>query len=309
MVEISVVVPVYNSEDNLAELNQQIIAALAGRFSFELVLVNDQSRDGSWDVIARLAKEYAHVVGVNLRKNTGQDSALMCGLAHATGLYCVIMDDDLQHSPGDIPLLHATCKNKNFDVCYAQYSVKKQKLWKNAGSWFNGKMAELVIGKPADLYLSPFKIITCDIAREIMNYRGPFPYVDGLIFSVTCNIGQTQVEHHNRFRGKSNYNLVRSLQVWLKVATGFSVIPLRISSCIGMVSAVSGFVLAFYFLLVHLWGSRHVEGWTTLTVLLLIIGGLILFSVGVVGEYLGRAYLHLSGKPQYIVREVCRGKL
>lgn len=308
MVEISVVVPVYKSEDCLSELNRQIVAALQKKYTFELILVNDQSPDNSWQVISRLAEEFSNVVGINLRKNAGQDNAIMCGLARAQGEFVVIMDDDLQHSPFDIPTLCAECRRRDLDICYARFPIKKHAIWKNFGSWLNGKISELVIGKPAEIYLSPYKIIRLDVVKEVIKYTGPFPYVDGLIFSVTHNVGQTDVEHHMRFSGESNYNLVRSIKVFLKVATSFSVVPLRISSFIGMVSSVAGFILAGYYLYEYFANTYKVEGWTTLTVLFLVIGGAILFSIGIIGEYLGRAYLNLNGKPQYVIREIRNGR-
>lgn len=308
MVEISVVVPVYNSEDCLSELNRTMVAALHGRFTFELILVNDQSLDNSWQVIARLAEENPTVVGINLRKNSGQDNAIMCGLAHAQGNYVVIMDDDLQHSPFDIPILYNECKSRNLDICYGRYWVSKQAVWKTLGSWLNGKLAEVVISKPAKLYLSPYKIICRDVVQEIIKNPGPFPYVDGLIFSITQNVGQTDIKRHARFSGESNYNFHKSLLVFLKLATGFSVVPLRISSGIGMFCSIAGFILATYYLINYFISAHEVEGWTTLSVLILIIGGATLFSLGVIGEYLGRAYLHINGKPQYVIREIRRGK-
>ena len=133
MIELSIVVPVYNSEHCLEELARRIEAALGE--SWQLVLVDDCSRDGSWAVIRRLAEADARIVGVRLRRNAGQDNAIMAGLRHAAGRYVVIMDDDLQHSPSDIPALHAQAE-QGYDVCYANFWKKRQKLWKNLGSWF-----------------------------------------------------------------------------------------------------------------------------------------------------------------------------
>lgn len=308
MIEISIVVPVYRSEDCVAELNQQVIAALNGRFSYELILVNDQSPDNSWQAISQLADENPGVIGINLRKNSGQDNAIMCGLSHAQGNYVVIMDDDLQHSPSDIPTLYNECKNRDLDICYGRYLEKKQAAWKNFGSWLNGKLAEIVINKPENIYLSPYKIIHRNVVKEVIKIPGPFPYVDGLLFSITQNVGQTDIENHKRFSGESNYNFYRSLLVFLKLATGFSVVPLRISSGIGMLCSIAGFLLALYYLINHFFSTDKVEGWTTISVLILMIGGAILFSLGIIGEYLGRAYLHINGKPQYVIREVRRGK-
>jgi len=306
MVEISVVVPVYNSEACLEELARQTADALRGH-TCELIFVDDRSSDSSWQVIRSLCAQNSSVVGVRLRKNAGQDSAILCGLRRAHGAFVAVMDDDLQHSPYDILGLHAQCVAHEWDVCYAHFLCKKQVWWKNAGSWANDKLANWVIGKPKDLYLSPFKIMRKEIVDEVARYTGAFPYVDGLILNVTHTVGQTEIEHRARFLGESHYTIRKSVLVFLRVATGFSVVPLRLAACVGGVCAVCGFGLAFFYLLQHFFGDRRVEGWTTLVILQLVIGGLLLFSVGVVGEYVGRLYLNSNGKPQSTVKEVING--
>ncbi len=143
--EISIVVPVYNSESCLEELVRQIAAHVPQHH--EIILVNDRSRDGSWSVIERLAAENESVLGICLRRNAGQDNAIMAGLHHAQGEYVVIMDDDLQHWPGDIERLYQRCQ-EGYDVCFANFEEKLQKSWKNLGSWFNGIAATLLLKKP-----------------------------------------------------------------------------------------------------------------------------------------------------------------
>lgn len=300
--DLSVVIPVYNSEDNLTDLAKQLVDALSS-FSFEIVMVNDQSRDNSWGVIVKLAAENPHIVGVNLRKNSGQDNAIMAGLTVAKGEYIVIMDDDLQHSPYDIPKLYEAC-SKGYDVCFAKFPEIKQAFWKNWGSRLNGRVAELLIEKPREVYLSPFKVITRAVAKEVIKYDGPFPYVDGLIFSVTRNLTQIPIEHHKRFQGTSNYSLRKSIQVFMKLATSFSILPLQAASVMGFVSALSGFGLGLYYLVLYFATRNQPEGWTTTTLLILILGGFILLSLGIIGEYLGRMYLTVNHRPQFIIKDV-----
>lgn len=237
---------------------------------------------------------------MSLRKNFGQDSAIMAGLGLCAGKYVVIMDDDLQHSPKDIPLLYDTCK-QGFDVCYGSYDEKKQKLWKNLGSWLNGKFSEWMLAKPSKIYLSPFKILHGSLADSILAYSGPYPYIDGLILSHTNNIGQIKVAHSVRFAGTSNYSLRKSLSVWLKHVTGFSVLPLRVASVVGIFSSLIGFSLAGYHLINFFISGARIAGWITLVELTLVIGGLSLLSLGIIGEYLGRSYLLLNSKPQYSI--------
>lgn len=300
MPNISVVVPVYNSAGCLRELTNRVHKAL--QKDYELILVNDQSLDKSWEVIHDLVNEYDTVIGINLRINSGQDNALMAGLRQAKGDYVVIMDDDLQHAPEDITKIYERCR-EGYDICFADFKVRKQRLWKNIGSWINGRIAEACIQKSRHIYLSPFKIIRKEVVNEICTYDGPFPYIDGLIMTVTNNLTQVTVEHHERFAGKSTYSLRKSLTVWGKHVTGFSILPLRIASIAGILTAFLGLFLALYYIAYYfLYGNML--GWTTLACLGLFIGGLILMSLGVIGEYIGRAYLRINNRPQYVIKEV-----
>ncbi len=304
MKEISIVIPVYNSEGNLIELARQVHDALA-EISYELILVNDGSKDASWEHIVQLCRQNNHVIGVNLRKNSGQDNAIMAGLSYATGNYTVIMDDDIQHSPYDIITLYDECR-QGYDVCYANFLKKNQALWKNMGSWFNGKIADVLIDKPKHIYLSPFQIIRKEVVDEVLKYKGPYPYVQGLLLQTTNNVTQIIIEHHERYKGKSNFNLFRSISVFVKLATSFSVYPLRIASLLGFFVASIGFGLALFYLFEYFLTDHAVEGWLTLVLINLIIGGLVLASIGLIGEYMGRMYLSLNSKPQYTIKETVK---
>jgi len=302
MPDISVVVPVYNSADCLKELTRRVHKTL--QRNYELILVNDQSLDNSWDAIHKLVHEYDTVIGINLRKNSGQDNALMAGLRQSNGDYIVIIDDDLQHAPEDIITLYEQCR-KGFDICFADFEVKKQRWWKNLGSRINGKMAEVSVHKSKHIYLSPFKIMRKEVVKAICAYDGPFPYIDGLIMTVTNNYTQVAVKHYERFSGESTYSLWKSITVWGKHITGFSILPLRIASILGVLTAFFGLCLGLYYIAYYfLYGT--VLGWTTIACLVLFIGGLILISLGVIGEYVGRIYLKLNNRPQYVIKDIIR---
>lgn len=301
MKEISVVIPVYKSEKCIPELTKQISDALKD-FSWELILVNDCSPDNSWTEIKKVAAENNNITGINLRKNGGQDLAILAGLNHAKGKWIVIMDDDLQHSPYDIPKLYAQAQ-KGFDVVYADFKQKKQKLWKNLGSWLNGKVSEITLGKPKGIYLSPFKIISGSVVKEMCKLNNLFPYIDGLIFQVTKNITQINIEHHKREYGKSNFTLLKSMQVFFRMMFGFSTFPLNFATYIGFFSSTMGFLLAIYFLVKFLLGLEPLTGWTSLIMVILILGGLILLALGIIGKYIGQMYLTINNSPKYIVKE------
>jgi undecaprenyl-phosphate 4-deoxy-4-formamido-L-arabinose transferase len=300
--DVSIVIPVYNSENCLDELNSQVAEALKD-ISYEMILVNDKSRDGSWAKIVSITKRSAAVKGITLKKNAGQDNAIMAGLSQAGGEFIVIMDDDLQHSPYDIPKLLEKCK-EGFDVCYALFEEKKQSFWKNAGSALNDFLAEIFLKKPRGLYLSPFKIMHSSVAKKIIDYNGPFPYVDGIILSVSSSLTQLKLNHQKRFVGTGNYNLVRSASVFLKHVTGFSLYPLRIVTLIGITAASFSFMLGAYFIVDYLTNQTRVEGWITVVLLLAFFNGLILMCLGLIGEYIGRIYLTVTSKPQFVIDQI-----
>lgn len=305
---VSVVVPVYASADCLPELVHRVGEACAGRFDdVELILVNDGSPDDSWDVIAELAEGRPWVTGLNLRMNVGQDNALMAGLHHSTGDVVVIMDDDLQHDPADIPALATALEREGADVAYARFERLEQALWKRLGSWFNDRVAVLLLRKPRELYMSPFKAIRRGVVDEICRYDGPFPYVDGLLFTVTSNTTEVSALHHSRFAGTGSYDLWRSVQVWLKLATSFSVIPLRLVSLGGALIAFLAFLVGVYYLVEATLVGRPVEGWLSLMVGVFFLGGIQLLALGTLGEYLGRMLMTVNRRPQYSVKEI-RGR-
>lgn len=303
---LSLVIPVYGSEPVLPELVRRLQAMFDQQArpsgDYELILVCDCSPDRSWAVIRGLAQQYPWVRGILLRMNAGQHNALMAGFSHARGRVIVTMDDDLQHAPEDIPLLLAELAQGR-DVVYARFESRNHAGWKVAGSRLNDLVAGYLMNKPKGLYLSPFRAMTADIRDDILRYQGPYVYVDGLILSVTRNIGTVDVDHHERYAGDSGYSLRKSISLWLKMATNFSIVPLRITSFVGLCFAGVGFVLALMLIIQKLTLDRMPIGWSSLIVTVLIVGGVQLLALGMLGEYLGRVLLILNSRPQYVVGE------
>ena len=303
--DVSVVVPVYRSQEILPRLVEETALALsatghAGRF--EIILVCDASPDDSWSVIQQLAKAKSFVRGVLLRKNAGQHNATMAGLARARGARVVVMDDDLQHPPSAIPELLSQL-DRGYDVCYTQYRNRQHVFWKKAGSKLNDIAANVLLNKPKGLYLSSFKALDRSVVREIVKYDGPYAYVDGLILDITRRIAAVEIDHAPRASGTGNYNLRRSLSLWLKMATTFSVYPLRLMLVAGSLLAFFSFVMVVCVIVMKVLDPSLPAGWASLIATVLLVGGLQLVGLGLIGEYLGRAYLKLNRKPQYVVRE------
>jgi len=307
--DLSIVVPVYRSADCLEALIVAIAAALRPTgLAYEVVLVNDGSPDRSWDVVEALCRTHPEIVGVDLRRNFGQDNAILTGLRLARGRAIAIMDDDLQHDPGDLPALLARL-DQGADVVYADFRVKRQAGWKNLGSWFNGKVAEWILDKPKGIYLSPYKVLRREVAQLICRYEGPEPYIDGLLFQVTSRFAQVPVEHRPRFAGRSNYSFLRSVGVWARLATGFSVRPLRLVTWCGLVLGAMGGLLAVFVIVYRLAFPERFEaavaGWASLMVTQLLLGGARMVFLGILGEYVGRMHAAVAGKkPQATIRVI-----
>lgn len=301
--DLSIVIPVYNSEKILDELVKQIDNNIKFVNKFELILVNDCSRDNSWNTIKKLLTQYKFIKAINLRKNSGQHNAIMAGLNQATGNVIVMMDDDLQHSPKYIQNLYEQIK-LGFDVCYTKFTITQHKGWKVLGSNFNDMVANILLNKPKGLYMSSFKAISKDIKEEIIQYDGPYAYVDGLILATTNNISTITIEHHKRYDGEGNYNLLSSISLWSKMATSFSILPLRIATITGFFISIIAFLLGIYFVILKFLGNTVPDGWTSMIVIVLFLGGIQLLSLGIIGEYIGRSYLKINGKKQYIIKEV-----
>lgn len=303
---LSIVIPVYGSERVLPELVAQIRRVVEGiddvRHNYEIIFVCDRSPDNSWRVIQSLSSDFPQLHGILLRMNAGQHNALMAGFAQARGEIIVTMDDDLQHSPADIPKLLLEL-SQGHDVAYARFKKRKHAPWKIAGSRLNDVVAGYLMQKPRGLYLSPFRAMKAAIRDEILLYRGPYVYVDGLILTVTRNIATVDVDHHDRYAGDSGYSFRKSVSLWLKMATSFSIVPLRLTSLLGLFFSGFGFLLAILLVIQKFTLNIMPIGWSSLIVTILIIGGVQLLALGMLGEYLGRVLLTINSRPQYVVAE------
>jgi polyisoprenyl-phosphate glycosyltransferase len=296
---VSVVVPVYRSEKIVPRLCDELRAALAG-LAYEIVLVDDCSPDGSWQAIEQEADRCKEIKAVQLRVNAGQDRAIMAGLNVATGEYVVVMDDDLQHAPADIPRLLDRIRG-GADVVYADFGRRRHTRLKRLMSWGAGKVAEAVLRKPPHIYLSPFKIMSREIVNEIVRYTGPFPYVDGLIFQVTSHIDQIVVEHRERYDGHSTHSFWKQAALFLTLCVSFSLLPLRLATLIGAACSTVSFLVGAYFLAIYFVRGAMVAGWTALVLGNLFIGGILMILLGIVGEYIGRILMNVHRVPQFVV--------
>ncbi len=301
---ISIVIPVYNGSSSIKKIVEELIEKLMPSYKLEIVLINDNSLDNSEEVCIKLFEKYPAIVRFySLAKNVGEHNAVMAGLNYAAGDIIIIMDDDFQNPISEVEKLVEYMHNNNYDVVYTYYDDKKHSFFRNIGSKFNDRVANLMLKKPKDLYLSSFKGINRFLVNEIIKYNLPFPYIDGLVLRTTSNIGKIKVEHHERATGKSNYTLKKLFSLWLNMFTNFSILPLRISIIVGFIFSIIGFILGFITVVEKILNPDVPLGYTSLFFAISLFAGIQLIAIGMIGEYIGRIFLSQNKKPQYSVRK------
>ncbi len=290
---LSVVIPVYHGSVTIQKLVESTQVQLEG-YSFEIVLINDGSKDDSEKVCIQLSAKFDNISFLSLRKNFGEFQAVMCGLNHSKGEYVVIIDDDFQNPPSEIIKLLETAQKGEFDVVYSQYDEKKHHHFRNIGSWFVNQITTSLFKKPQDLYLSSFKLIKREVVEEICKYKGPYPYIDGLIFNITDNVGKVTVLHNDRHHGESNYTAKKLASLFLNILFGYSLLPVRLAMFLGFLSTFIALILSVFQLM-------DIVDYP-IRLVVLFVGGIQLISIGIVGEYIGKTFLTQSNTPQYTLK-------
>lgn len=303
---LSFVVPLYYSESTITGVVRDL-AALEIPGGHEIVLVNDGSRDRTAAVCRELmATCPVSITYVEHARNFGEHNAVLTGYRHARGEYMVNLDDDGQHPAAEARRLYEAARTQGLDVVFGHYVVKQHAAWRNWGSRFTNAVTDWLLDKPRGFYLSSFRCVSALVAREVAKHAGPYPYIDGLILQVTQRIGSIEVRHEARAGGASGYNLRRLIRLWLSTVVNFSVMPLRLATALGLLMATAGFVTTGVVGWLWLAGQGPAFGWGSLMSALLIFSGVQLCLLGVVGEYLGRLFLTVNGRPQSVVRCVER---
>jgi glycosyltransferase involved in cell wall biosynthesis len=300
---LSIVIPVYNGASSIADLVGALEKlSIAG--GHEIVLVNDGSADDSLAVChALFDKARVPMTIISLTRNYGEHNAVMAGLRYANGLHVITMDDDLQNPPEEVARLLAFAQRNGSEVIYTYYDDKRHPVWRNIASSFANRIADFILDKPRGFYLSSFRCMTAFVAREVIRYEGPFPYIDGLILQVTHDIDRLLVDHLPRATGRSNYTVRRLLRLWSNMFVNFSVMPLRVSTVTGFVLSALGAVGVAMAVGEALLSSPP-PGWASLMAAVLLLSGVQLLILGIIGEYLGRLYLTVNRRPQSVVKEV-----
>ena len=305
---VSFIIPCYRSASTVSAVVEEINSAMEALpgYEYEIVLVNDSSPDDTFSVIEGLARRDSRITAVDLAKNFGQHAAIMAGFHHSRGDCIVCLDDDGQTPANEVGKLLSKLE-EGYDVVYASYGHHKQhSFFRNFGSWLNGKMTEIMLGKPKELYLTSYFAARRFIVDEMLRYEHCFPYIMGLVLRSTKNICNVPVNHRQRQEGHSGYTLSKLLNLWMNGFTSFSIKPLRLATYAGSLTALAGFIYAVIIVIRYFTVHMAPMGWSSTTALLLILGGIILLVLGLVGEYVGRIFMCVNASPQYVERKVVK---
>lgn len=296
MIDISVVIPVFNNENSIGLLVPAIEKALSPFFSFEVILIDDGSNDSSWKIICELVNTHRFVSGIKHKRNYGQENAKMAGLRMSLGNYIVFMDADFQHNPNDILELHKKCASGT-DVCYANFTNSKGGFIKRLGGGIYNMLAVTFLKKPKGIYLSSFNMMNKKTAEKIVLHTTPILNLDSILLLYTTNVSQINTIALNSLNKQTNYNYQKLIQLFFKLLPGYSTKPLRIILYTGIFCFVVCLCLIAGKFFYHFPLSFY-------QLLLLLLLSCFFLSLGIIGEYLGKIYLLLHSSIQYEIEEI-----
>lgn len=301
--QVSVIVPVYNSQKTIEPLVTRLTDVLDGYTdAFEIILINDGSMDGSWEVIEKLVECNDFVKGVNLMRNYGQHNALLAGIRMAQYEITVTIDDDLQHPPEEIPKLLEKLGH-GYDVVYGVPQTEHHGLCRNLASQITKMAMKSVINIKIARNVSAFRVFRTHLREGFSSYCGSHPSIDVLLTWSTKRFSSVPVEHSPRQDGESNYTFMKLIVHAINMVTGFSTLPLRVASILGFVFTFFGFLVLIYVVGRYLISGTRVAGFPFLASIIAIFSGVQLFTIGIIGEYLARMHLRLMDRPTYAIKE------
>ena len=305
---LSIIIPVYNSQTSLPLLVEEINKVLSNQdVVYEIILVNDGSRDNSWQVIEKLSHTGQQIRAFDLARNFGQHNALLCGIRQAKFDVIVTMDDDLQHPPSEIIRLVNELKSGK-DLVYGTPRRETHSLWRNFSSNFIKWALKVSTRMPYAEKISAFRAFRTELRDNFSNYTNSYISIDVLLSWGTTKIGFVEIEHHERTIGTSQYSFRKLMGHALNMVLGFSVLPLRIASILGFLFTLFGFVILAYVVIRYLVQGGAVPGFSFLASTVAIFSGIILFVLGIIGEYIARLYINMLAKPQYMISRSIRAE-
>lgn len=300
---LSIVIPVYNSATTLDTLLCRLNGASERLgLPYEIILVNDGSRDASWERIAALSHEYGHVRGINLMRNYGQHNALLCGIRAARHDVIVTMDDDLQHPPEEMYRLLDKLR-EGYAVVYGTPNVLPHSLWRNLLSKFTKWAIARVMGIHDIRDINAFRAFRTELREAFADFRSPNVLLDVLLSWGTTRFIAIKVDQAPRQVGRSNYNLASLFNQAMLILTGYSTAPLRLASLLGFAVTLFSLVL-FLSVVIQATLVGSVPGFPFLASIISLFSGVQLFTLGIIGEYLARVFNRSVERPTYVVRTV-----
>lgn len=300
---VSIVIPVFNAEANLPELYRQLMPAMERLVErFEVIMVEDSSRDGSWNVIKNLAARDDRVRGMRMSRNFGQHNALLCGIRAAQYDVIVTMDDDLQHPVSEIPIL-LTALTEGHDVVYGTSDDNKHDLWRNVASRMTKLALQNAMGAKSAAQVSAFRAFPTRLRDAFRDYRSPSVSIDALLTWGTTRFTAVRVKHAPRLSGQSNYTVRKLVAHAFNLMTGFSTMPLQLASIVGFAFTLFGFAVLAWVLGRYFIQGTSVPGFPFLASLIAIFSGAQMFTLGIIGEYLARMFGRTMERPPYVVLE------
>ena len=305
MKKLSCIIPCYNSGEVLYDVVKDVREVFKKEYSsyeYEIILVNDGSPKNIDALLNKIKNDIDNVKVIELSKNFGQQNAIMCGLNNASGDVIVVMDDDGQTPAKEIPKL-VNSLGKDVDVAYAKYKHKKHSFFRNFGSKVNDWMLIWLLGKPKKLYISSFFAMKSYVKDEMIKYTNTYPYLMGLVLRITNKIINIECDHNEREDGKSGYTIKKLIKLWINGLTNFSVKPLHLSLLFSFGFSLFAVILLIYLIIVKLTANTAPIGWTSVIVVLLFIGAVLSFLMGLIGEYVGRIFICINKIPQYVERK------
>lgn len=306
MALLSFVIPCYRSENTIEKVVEEIIKTVNERpeYDYEIIAVNDCSPDNVLEVLKVLSNKNRRIKVVNLARNMGKHSAVMAGYSFAQGDYIIDLDDDYQSPTYELWKLIEPVESGEYDVATAVYGQKKESGFKKFGSNVNLWMTRVLLDKPKDVRMENFSVMRRFVCEEILKYKNPYPYLEGLIFRVTKNVKTVPMDQRNRADDNSSgFTLAKSLSLFINGLTAFSVKPLRVSSLIGVVFAILGFIFGVFIVIKKMINPDIAVGYSSIMAIILFSSGLIMLLLGLIGEYLGRIYICINESPQYVIKE------
>jgi len=300
---ISAIVPVYNSQNSLASLIERLEPILLRVCNdFEIILVNDGSRDASWETIDRLAQGNRRIRGLNMMRNYGQHNALLAGIREARKELIVTLDDDLQNPPEEIPRLLERM-DAGYDVVYGYPEHEQHGFWRDLASQMTKIALRSAMGVETARRVGPYRIFRTQVRDAFAEYRSPHVSIDALLGWGTTRFSAIPVRHDPRTVGASNYTFRKLIGHALNMITGFTILPLQLSSVVGFGFTLFGFIVFAYVLLRYFVAGGSVPGFPFLASVIAIFSGAQLFALGILGEYLARVHFRLMDRPPYTIRQ------